>query len=844
MPLAFEDFDQLISNWAERWAIDHNSVLEWFDVKGEKLQEKPHKRLNPKKHRVTVIYHDVKYDEPHYSFKDRLVFVSSQSFQNGTDQERTVTFAKRTEYDHTIRRVITKGLKIQGGFEIKWGVVPGVLQIGAKEQVEFNRQKTEEFSCSEKHSWEVLQPLPCSPHTRTMATLAITERHATLPFKVEVSLSGFVIVCCKKKVSHKSPEHEQIGSHYKWAIPITEVFQNLKDYDTADISNFTIQDNIVKFQLIGQLETVKGLDARVKVCDTPVKASVSRSLGPTADTGTDLKSTSSRDSSAIDSLDKQQTHSDQYNITDLVLAIDLGSKSKLKIQKILEKNPNLINMRYEKNLTPIQLAFLKWDDDIIELLLDKGAELTSEDSRDDDGDTPFQNLIFHRGGNNKQELRHKILDRLNGEDDSYFENLMFKFAFEGKSEELQKFDVDKLEKTKDSTGYSVLHYAVASKDLKIATWLVKDIGMDVEIENEYGHTPLMVAAWNGHDAFVRFLIERGANIYKRQINCGFNALSIASLNGYKRIVEILYNSAKNKEAKMCLLEPDRIDLRKFTPLMLASLNGYESVVIFLIQQIKEDKLIDLRKYINIKNADGNSALLLASEAGCSKVVQFLCEHGADVFAQNVDGYNALFLAVENDHQETVDTLLSFRTIESIQILNTCKYSVLDIIPYHEKIKETMFKKYTEFCRPIQDILDVGSELFMEKMLAHFKPKKEVGEYLLKRKCAELSCRSFSTKVQYKIKIPRIERHPNLQKNLGKEHPLYEEVQAICEKGDYAKAQELLQTYGDSASLSESKVALTGAVGMYKQKSRDKMVGDKSASAQPLVVRDVAPKSPK
>lgn len=53
-----------------------------------------------------------------------------------------------------------------------------------------------------------------------------------------------------------------------------------------------------------------------------------------------------------------------------------------------------------------------------------------------------------------------------------------------------------------------------------------------------GWSPLMYAAWNGHEAVVRLLVERGADV-NRECGDGFTAITLAAKRRSWRIVELL-----------------------------------------------------------------------------------------------------------------------------------------------------------------------------------------------------------------------------------------------------------------------------------------------------------------
>jgi len=61
--------------------------------------------------------------------------------------------------------------------------------------------------------------------------------------------------------------------------------------------------------------------------------------------------------------------------------------------------------------------------------------------------------------------------------------------------------------------------------------------------------------------------------------------------------------------------------------------------------------------INVRDSEGMTALMWASEGGRTQVVQFLLEHGADVNATDDDNWTALLHAAQVNAVETAEELL-------------------------------------------------------------------------------------------------------------------------------------------------------------------------------------------
>ena len=69
------------------------------------------------------------------------------------------------------------------------------------------------------------------------------------------------------------------------------------------------------------------------------------------------------------------------------------------------------------------------------------------------------------------------------------------------------------------------------------------IGGNINIQDEYGNTALILASHYGHTEVAKLLIEVGAKL-DIQNKDGYTALICASKNGYTEIVKLLKNKHK------------------------------------------------------------------------------------------------------------------------------------------------------------------------------------------------------------------------------------------------------------------------------------------------------------
>ena len=138
-----------------------------------------------------------------------------------------------------------------------------------------------------------------------------------------------------------------------------------------------------------------------------------------------------------------------------------------------------------------------------------------------------------------------------------------------------------------------LHYASYIGNAKITELLLKG-GMNINMTNSFGQTPMYVAINFGHLCIIELLIVNGVDINAPICSYGENALYFATKLGFLHIVKFL---------------------------------------------IARGADINLTHRI-----DKMTALHHASWKGQSHIVEFLVENGANINAENVDGYTSIHIA--------------------------------------------------------------------------------------------------------------------------------------------------------------------------------------------------------
>lgn len=182
------------------------------------------------------------------------------------------------------------------------------------------------------------------------------------------------------------------------------------------------------------------------------------------------------------------------------------------------------------------------------------------------------------------------------------------------------------------------HQAAVTGDRRgVALFL--EARVNTEISNERGWTPLMLAAFNGHDEVVRVLIKHQANMHAADL-LGNTALHWAADAGQTPSAKLLIENRA---------EVDAINNSGFTPLFQASKGRHLGVVLLLI---------DSGANLNSSIRDGSTALHRAAAAGYTEIVRTLLFHGANMRIMNCDGDTPLTLAVKNNQQSIIKILMS------------------------------------------------------------------------------------------------------------------------------------------------------------------------------------------
>ncbi len=149
-------------------------------------------------------------------------------------------------------------------------------------------------------------------------------------------------------------------------------------------------------------------------------------------------------------------------------------------------------------------------------------------------------------------------------------------------------------------------FTIVNKGNKEELLKLLNTGVDVNVQEKHGRTPLMDAVINKNTEIVRMIIQRGANV-NLQDSRGLSALHFAAQNYLLDIAQILLQNQARVDIQ---------DIHGNTPLNDAVFNSMEKgEMIKLLLAKGADK--------DLKNKHGVSPRQLASTIGNYNVAQFL-----------------------------------------------------------------------------------------------------------------------------------------------------------------------------------------------------------------------------
>lgn len=205
--------------------------------------------------------------------------------------------------------------------------------------------------------------------------------------------------------------------------------------------------------------------------------------------------------------------------------------------------------------------------------------------------------------------------------------------------------------------------------------LVRPNNLFLCLPNHQGNTPLHHAAAQGHLEILKTLIEHnrrtGYNYINTKNKADLTPISIAARNGQEVIVRyLLKKGAQFQQTKLYQNSPYLYNTLN-TPLMLAAQGGHLSTV---------QLLLEYKANIDDKNQHGQTALHLAAEAQQKDVVFELLRQGADLHALDNQGHPPLLLIQDQEWLKKILLELKLAEEASNEMI-TLQRNATDPFPY-------------------------------------------------------------------------------------------------------------------------------------------------------------------
>ncbi|XP_016417953.1 ankyrin repeat and SAM domain-containing protein 3-like isoform X1 [Sinocyclocheilus rhinocerous] len=176
-----------------------------------------------------------------------------------------------------------------------------------------------------------------------------------------------------------------------------------------------------------------------------------------------------------------------------------------------------------------------------------------------------------------------------------------------------------------------LHTACSIGQYDVVAECIRRGDVDLDGKNIGGWTPLMYAAYIGHDNIANLLLETGVSV-KATTSKGLTPLMLAASCGNESIAYFLLQQEAQLECK---------DVRGWTALLHSTATGHQQMVKFLLEH---------HANANIKEPlSGFTPLMEAAASGHEIIVQYLLNHGVGTEERNMKGETARALAMMYGH---------------------------------------------------------------------------------------------------------------------------------------------------------------------------------------------------
>lgn len=313
--------------------------------------------------------------------------------------------------------------------------------------------------------------------------------------------------------------------------------------------------------------------------------------------------------------------------------------------------------------TPLHLA-AQWNEpNMITYLLDRGADINA---KNDYGETPFFSAMKGNSPACIDALLNYSGMNINIGSRDFLGNSVLHTAvqwsaYDATMKVISLTDGKSLIGARNLAGKTALHIAANQGNLKFIQMLLS-YGIDVNETDEIGQSPLVYAINGNKLEAVKYLVEQNASVIQQDMY-GKTPLHFAVQNKNIECVKILQRAGGK------IMTKDSDGITPLTEAFKQSINMIDAVIgqgkniqdsdgqsplhIAVIENISKDKLeflLSKNFYINKRNKDGNTCLLLAIQLKRSELILPLLKEDADPFITNNKGESPLSEVLMNSNE--------------------------------------------------------------------------------------------------------------------------------------------------------------------------------------------------
>lgn len=206
----------------------------------------------------------------------------------------------------------------------------------------------------------------------------------------------------------------------------------------------------------------------------------------------------------------------------------------------------------------------------------------------------------------------------------------------------------------DNYGHTAMILAAKNGNNGALKFLLTYFLDNVDDQDKNRMTPLMHAAGQGHYSIVKMLLSKKANSALLDGNEN-TTLMHAILSGNLDVFDSVLNAINDKEMMSELILGSNLDYS--TPIIMAAEYGYSDIIEKILSHLREDK-IRLRA-LQAQDDRGRNALMMAALKGHLPVVKILISQKASLNQLDNQNQPALHYAILGGNLGVIDRLLPF-----------------------------------------------------------------------------------------------------------------------------------------------------------------------------------------